>query len=145
MTVQGFEAFVREAEPRLRRALVGHVPRSEVPDALADAFAYAWENWERVSAMDNPVGFLFRVAQSRRRGRRQGFAPPAGGDHVPDFETRLSSAIRGLSRRQRTAVWLVHGCGFTYAETAAALGISASAVGTHVARAMQSLRTALKV
>ena len=67
-----FERFVREVEPRLRRALTGHLDRAQVPDALADAFAYAWQHRERVMAMDNPSGYLYRVAQSKSRARRQG-------------------------------------------------------------------------
>ena len=52
-------------------------------------------------------------------------------------------ALLDLSPMQRQAVWLVHACDWTYAETAEALDISASAVGTHVARGMTRLRTAL--
>ena len=48
-----------------------------------------------------------------------------------------------LSLMQRQVVWLVHACEWTYGETAEALDISASAVGTHLTRAMTRLRTAL--
>jgi len=33
----------------------------------AEALAYAWENWDRLSSMKNPVGYLYRVGQSRAR------------------------------------------------------------------------------
>ena len=65
-----FEGFVREGEPRLRRALVAASGSEEGRDATAEAFAYAWEHWKRVRQMPNALGYLFRVAQSRRRRRR---------------------------------------------------------------------------
>ena len=39
-----FEEFVAAVEPGLRRALLGHLPVDAVPDALGEAFAYAWEH-----------------------------------------------------------------------------------------------------
>ena len=69
-SVAEFEAFVRSAEPRLRRALVAAYGFEDGRDAAAEALAYAWEHWERVRDMPNAAGYLFRVAQSRRWRRR---------------------------------------------------------------------------
>ena len=33
----------------------------------AEAFGYAWENWDRLKAMKNPTGYLYRVGQSKAR------------------------------------------------------------------------------
>ena len=52
-------------------------------------------------------------------------------------------SLAALSERQRAAVVLVHGCGWSYSEVARAIGVTKSSVGTHVARAMQQLRTSL--
>ncbi len=41
-----FEAFVRDAEPRLRRALVAAYGPEQGRDAAAEALAYAWEHWD---------------------------------------------------------------------------------------------------
>lgn len=138
-----FERFVRREEPGLRRALAGHLDREQLPDALAEAFAYAWQHRERVMVMENPSGYLYRVAQSKSRTRRQGWLPWAVDDSVPDIEPGLRPALAALSPAQYRAVWLVHGCGWTYAETAIALDVSASTVGSHVARAMEHLRERL--
>lgn len=138
-----FERFVATGEPRLRRALAGHLPLDQVPDALAEAFAYAWEHWSHVATMDNPIGFLFRVAQSRSRRRRPGFLPGPNSARLPDVEPGLGAAVRSLPDRQRSVVWLVAACGFTYSEAADALGISKSAVGTHLDRALTALRQQL--
>jgi DNA-directed RNA polymerase specialized sigma24 family protein len=96
-------------------------------------------------AMENPGGYLFRVGQSKSRTRKQGWLPWPSDGEMPDFEPGLPLAMQELSPAQSRAVWLVHGCGWTSAETAAALGVSASAVGTHVARALTHLRHRLGV
>jgi DNA-directed RNA polymerase specialized sigma24 family protein len=143
--VAEFEACVRRVEPGLRRALAGHLGRDEVPDALSAAFGWAWEHWERVQTMEHPSGYLFRVGRSGVRARRQGWLPWPSDGRVPDVEPGLPAALAALAPMQRSCVWLVHGCDWTYAETAAALGISASAVGTHVSRALVRLRERLGV
>ena len=140
-----FDEFVMQVEPGLRRALCGHMPIDAVPDALGEAFAFAWEHWDAVSAMDRPGGYLFRVAQSRSRRRMAGLLPLTAIDGAPLVEPGLGRAMRRLPERQRSVVWLVHACGWTYAESAEALGISASAVGTHVARGLARLRAELGV
>lgn len=138
-----FAEFVAEVEPRLRRALAGHLPTDEVPDALSEAFAYAWEHWRDVQALENAAGFLFRVAQSRTRRRKRALPPPPDSVRLPDVEPKLWPAMRALSPMQQSAVWLVHGCGWPYREVGEALGVSASAVGTHLERGMSHLRRVL--
>jgi DNA-directed RNA polymerase specialized sigma24 family protein len=140
-----FEALVERVEPDLRRALAGHVEHSRVDDAVAEALAYAWENRDRVLWMENPTGFLFRVAQSRSRRRREGLIEWAGERELPDVEPGLSSALAGLPPTQASAVWLVHGCGWSYAMVADALDTSTSAVGTHLTRGLERLRQELGV
>jgi RNA polymerase sigma factor (sigma-70 family) len=63
----------------------------------------------------------------------------------PLVEPGLPVALAGLSDRQRTAVVLVHGAGWTLTETARLLGISAGAVSRHVDRALSRLRDSLEV
>src|SRR5690606_6552634 len=114
-------------------------------EATAEALAYGWEHRDRVLAMENPAGYLYRVGQSRTKVRRR-LALPAPDDlRLPEVEPALIPALLDLPDQQRTAVWLVHACGWTYAEAAEAMGISRSAVGTHVSRALDALRRALEV
>jgi DNA-directed RNA polymerase specialized sigma24 family protein len=141
----GFEAFAEDALPRLRRALVGHVGPDGAADAAAEAVAYAWEHWEEVRMMQNPVGYLYRVGQSRSRGRKQGHLPAPESVGIPDVEPSLVTALEALAPRQRTAVWLIHACQWRPGEVAEALGISASAAATHAARGLAHLRDALEV
>ena len=95
--------------------------------------------------LEHPTGYLFRVAQSKARTRKQGFLPWSSADAIPDVEPGLVGALTGLSPAQFHAVWLVHACGWTYPETAEALHISASTVGSHVSRALGHLREQLGV
>lgn len=139
-----FTAFVEEIEPRLRRALVGAVGASEAADATAEALAYAWANWPQVSNMQNPAGFLYRVGQTRSKRHKVPRLPAPDTIGLPDVEPRLVPALLALSERQRVAVWLVHGCDWTYAEAAEALGTSRSALGTHVSRGLARLRALLE-
>lgn len=138
-----FTAFVGEVEPRLRRALVALRGRDAGRDATAEALAWAWEHWAQVQAMDNPAGYLYRVGTSRSREKRRALMPATGDATAPAFEPGLGPALAGLTDRQRSAVVLVHGCGWSYADVAEAIGVTKSSVGTHVARGMEQLRTAL--
>ena len=140
-----FEGFVRESEPRLRFALCAAYGFEEGRDATAEAFAYAWEHWERVRQMPNAVGYLFRVAQSRSRRRRVPVLYDVAGwpDHL--FEPGLPGALAALSRRQRLVVVLVHGLGYTLHEVAELTGMRRTTVQSHSDRGLARLRRKLGV
>ena len=91
-----FEQFVLTTEPGLRRALAGYMSRDAVSDALAEAFAYAWEHRDRVMRLEHPTGYLFRVAQSKARIRKQGFLPWSPVDATPDIEPDLVARAHRL-------------------------------------------------
>ncbi|HUF14259.1 MAG TPA: sigma-70 family RNA polymerase sigma factor [Acidimicrobiia bacterium] len=117
-------------------------------EATAEAFAYAWEHWDRVAGMDNPAGYTYRVGQrvGQRMAKRRDpvdFSRPDSDQ--PMIEPKLAPALSELSSRQRTAVVLVHGLGWTQLETAEFLGLSTSTVQKHVERGMERLRRALGV
>jgi len=140
-----FDVFVMHVQPQLERALAGHLPSPMVGDAVAEALAYAWEHRTRVLPMGNPVGYLYRVAQSRSRRRKQGLLPWKSDDAIPDIEPGLPAALAGLSAKQSQAIWLVHATGMTHVEAGDAMGISASTVANHLERGMTRLRAELGV
>jgi DNA-directed RNA polymerase specialized sigma24 family protein len=146
VTVVSFDDFFRSFEPVLSRALAAGFGFEAGRDAAAEALGYAWQNWARVSAMDNPEGYMYRIAERsamRGRRRRQGlFAVPPSTDGVP-FEPALAPALTRLSLRQRQAVVLVAAYGLTHAEAAALLGIAASSIQNHVERGMNKLKHSL--
>jgi DNA-directed RNA polymerase specialized sigma24 family protein len=140
-----FECFVRETEPRLRRALVAAYGFEDGRDAVAEALGFAWEHWDRVRGMANAAGYLFRVAQSRRRRRKQPVLFDTGGWTEHRFEPGLPAALATLSQRQRVAVVLVHGYGYTQREVAELTGIRPTSVQNHVQRGLARLRVHLGV
>ena len=64
-----FTRFFEEAEPRLRVALGAALGQERGRDAASEALAYAWENWDRLQEMENPIGYLYRVGPSKVRRR----------------------------------------------------------------------------
>jgi len=140
-----FEAFFDAVEPQLRRAHFAVFGLERGPEATAEAFAWAWETWPRARELESPVGYLFRVGQSRTRGRR--FRPvftPATVDD-PLVEPKLGAALVELSESQRAAVVLVHGFGWTLREVAGLRGVKVTSVQTHLERGLRRLRAALEV
>ena len=140
-----FEQFVVRSEPRLRRALLGSVGVERVEDAVAEALAYGFEHWADVAAMTNPVGYLFRVGQSKTRPRRRPHIFRSAPTVVPDVEPGLIDALGALPESQRIAVWLAHGCGWSHAEIGEVLEVTPSTVSTHVSRGLARLRSELGV
>lgn len=142
-----FVSFVEEAEPKLLRALVSAFGSEVGREATSDALAYAWENWSRVSAMDNPVGYLFRVGQSRSRSyrRHRVWFPEVPPRELPNVDPRLPAALGRLSRMQRAAVALLFVEELTEREAGEALGISRASVRKHAERGLAKLRRSLGV
>ncbi len=148
-TTTAFEAFFAEAEPRLRRALTAAYGPDRGREAAAEALAYAWQHWDRVAEMANPVGYLYRVGISRTRARKPieperlaalGPPPTQVGDEV---DPELWEAVTDLSDNQRVAVVLVHAFGWAMRDVADLLGVSVPTVGTHLRRGLATLRRRL--
>ncbi len=146
-SVVRFEEFAATIGVRLRAGLVAAFGPDVGVDAAAEALAYGWQNWNRVGAMDNPSGYLYRVGQTaaRRARRPQGFLPTPPDTDLPDFEPRLLPALEALSDAQRVCVVMVHAYGWGQTEVADLLDVSPSTVRTHLARALTHLQNALEV
>lgn len=144
-----FTSFLEHAGAALRQALISAYGPDVGAEVTAEALAYAWEHWERVVGMRNPAGYLYRVGQSRaRRGifrRPPRYEMPSSRRDLPWFEPGLTAAIAGLSEKQRAAVVLVHGYGWTVTEVAELWGVTFSTVSAHIERGMEKLRKRLGV
>ncbi|MCP3912376.1 MAG: sigma-70 family RNA polymerase sigma factor [Actinomycetia bacterium] len=144
----GFDEFVAEHEPQLRRALVARLGMDRGREALTEALLYAWRHWDRVATMDNPVGYLYRVGTSRAPIER---LAPSLTDRTrsarpePWAEPQLEPALDLLSENQRVAVVLRHSFEWTYDEIAELLDISVSTVRNHLNRGLEKLRQSLEV
>jgi DNA-directed RNA polymerase specialized sigma24 family protein len=65
-----FEDFFRETHAALFRALsLVTGSRQVAEDVMQVAFMKVFERWDRVAAMENPEGFLYRVAMNEFRSR----------------------------------------------------------------------------
>jgi DNA-directed RNA polymerase specialized sigma24 family protein len=140
-----FEAFVIATQPKLSRALAAAYGFENGRDATAEALAYAFEHWDELQHVANLPGYLFRVGQTRGRTRRSRvlFAIPEGDEHA--FEPALPAALASLTERQRLAVVLVHGYGYTLREVSELTGIKPTTVQNHLTRGLARLRAKLGV
>lgn len=146
-TESDFVAFVHRVEPLLLRALVALRGPEDGRDATAEALAWAWEHWPQVHTITNPAGYLYRVGQSKSRERRTRPAVAAEASSAPagtGIDEDLWAALDRLPPGQRTAILLVHGCDWTYEDTAVAMEVSKSTVGTHLQRGLRALRRELE-
>ena len=140
-----FEAFVERVETRLRVALIAVFGPEDGRDAAAAALAFAFEEWDRVSQMENPAGYLYRVGRSSQRKRKQPLWLDVPAEVVPLVEPGLPAAMSELSEKQRLAVVLVHAYAWRRSEVAELAGVSISSIDTHLARGLSKLRRSLGV
>lgn len=140
-----FTVFMKEMEPRLRHALVAVFGQEHGREATADALTYAWEHWDRVGAMENPAGYLYRVGRSHRPIAAIPIFSPVPAHRQPDVEPGLPAALGALSEKQRVAVVMVHAYDWSRQETAALLDVSVSTLDTHLHRGLAKLREGLGV
>jgi RNA polymerase sigma-70 factor (ECF subfamily) len=146
-----FEDFFDSERSRLFGALsVIAGNRFEAEEVMQDSFVRLWERWDRVSAMDDPVGFLYRTAMNlyRKRLRRAATAMRKAANRLPqddalaavearDQATRL---LRTLTAREREALVLTAYLGYSSEEAGRVLGIKANTVRVLATRARASLK-----
>jgi len=147
VTQDDFSVFVKEAEPRLTRALSAAYGIQVGRDATADSIAYAWEHWERIQYMANPTGYLYRVGQTsaRKYMRSDPLFPAVDRVELPHIEPGLPAALTSLTESQRTAVMLLYGLEWSEREVAELLDVDRSTVRSHKDRGIDKLRKALEV
>jgi RNA polymerase sigma-70 factor, ECF subfamily len=152
----GPETLFRENYAALVRALaVVYGDDEAAADAVQEAFIQLCVHWKRVSAYDNPVAWVRRVAINRlinqRRSLRRGAAAlvrlanqDARSGREPAFRTDLEAALEHLPVRQRVAVTLRYVEDLPVADIARSMGISEGSVNQHLNRARAALKPALE-
>lgn len=137
---------------KLRGALCAALGADVGREAAADAMAYGWEHWDRVSGMENPIGYLYRLGRNlggrrhKNHLRTQIYLPSSevvGSE--PWVEPGLPAALAGLPERQRLVVWLLHSADWSMSEVAVVLGLSKATVQRHAERGMAKLRRKMGV
>lgn len=141
---------------RLASLLLDDVGTSE--EVVQDAFIKVQLGWGRLRDPERAPAYLrsavLNGARSRMRGglvRRRHLqsvppdAPPADlGALASDEHRRMIELLRALPTRQREALALRFYADLSEAETAAAMGVSAGSVKTHVHRGLAALRSQLE-
>lgn len=158
-----FEALFREHYPRLCELVHGYVRSREVAeDIVQDLFLTLWSKRRSGGSVELTAAYLFVAARNRalkhlRHGRvvaraheqvaaeRSREAPDRADDDVRYGEATaaVEAAIAGLPDRCREVFLLSRRQHMSYAEIAAALGISVKTVEVQMWRALRKLRAAL--
>ena len=145
-----FESWYQREYPRIVNTLTLTTGDSQVAaDAASEAFVRALAKWDRVSVMERPGGWLYKVAlndarKRLRKARRDrdtavnaAWAPSPTSPVEPDHE--LWSAVARLPKRTREAVVLRYVADLTEPAIADVLGVRRGTVATMLRRAHQSL------
>jgi RNA polymerase sigma-70 factor (ECF subfamily) len=150
-----FELFFEAERRRLFRALYlmsGSVQEAE--ELVQDAFLKLWERWDRVSVMEDPVGYLYRVALNLARSRLRRVVRAAKLPFLPertvepysaaDARDAVVRALASLSARQRQALVLADLLDMDTGEAAALMRISPSTVRSLVSEGHRRMRAVME-
>jgi RNA polymerase sigma-70 factor, ECF subfamily len=120
--------------------------RAAAEDVAAEALARTFVRWRKLRDLPYLDGWVLRVTTNlaldvvRRRPPPPEMRLPVDESEVSTLRLALSQALLSLPTRQREALALRFLSGFTEAEVAQAMGISAGSVKTHVHRGVAALR-----
>src|SRR2546426_5262557 len=133
-----FEEFFRAEHVRLLRALFLVTGSShEAEDLMQEAFVKVWERWDRVGAMGDSTGYLYRTAMNafRSRARRAATATrrilvPGSANPFDAVEAKdeAARALATLTRRQRLALVLTEYLGYSGEDAAAIMRVKPATV-----------------
>ena len=145
-----FETFYGAESARLFRALrLVTGDGQEAEEIVQEAFVRVWERWERVGAMSDPTGYLYRTAMNlyrrayrralrsaRRAVRITPTTDPADAVEARDLFVRW---LRNLTPRQRQAVVLTEFTACDIDRAARVLGIKPGTVRVLISQARAAL------
>ncbi len=146
-----FDGFFEAEHERLYKALYFVTgSRQDAEELMQDAFLKLWERWDRIHTIEDPTGYLFKVALNgfRMRLRHTALAirksPPAAEhrDEFKDAEMRadVRQLLLALTPRQRAALMLVDLLEYPSEQAAGILGVRASTVRSLATQARRTLR-----
>src|SRR5262245_7184076 len=146
-----FDTFYEEEHERLFKALyfiTGN--RHDAQELMQDAFLRMWERWNEIEKIDDPTGYLFRVALNgfRMRRRRAAMAVrkaipvPERRDLFLDAEMRadVRQLLLEVTPRQRAALVLVDLLGYPSEQAARILRVRPSTVRALATKGRTTLR-----
>lgn len=126
----------------------------EAEELMQDAFLSVWQRWDQVREMDNPAGYLCRVAVNGARSRVRRIKLSAKRVIVPgvpedafaaaDLRDELVRALASLTERQRMALVLTDLMDLPADESAKILGIKPPTVRSLASQARAALRVTME-
>ncbi len=147
-----FDSFFEEERERLFKALyfvTGN--REDAEELTQEAFLRLWERWGDIDRIDDPTGYLFRVALNGFRMRRRRAATairklvPVTESSDVFLEAEMRADVRqlllGITPRQRAALLLVDLLGYSSEQAARILHVRPSTVRALATRGRKALRT----
>ncbi|MET9462782.1 SigE family RNA polymerase sigma factor [Streptomyces canus] len=128
-------------------AMTGSLPEAE--DLVQEAFARAWQNWEKVSGYADPEAWVrsvacrirvsvWRKAVNRLTAHRRHGAPDKVPAVSPDY-VAIVAALRRIPYEQRRAIVLHHLVGLSVEETARETEVAPGTVKARLSRGRQSM------
>jgi DNA-directed RNA polymerase specialized sigma24 family protein len=147
-----FEEFYSEQRSAIGRALALTLRDTQLAsEAVDEAMARAYQRWNRVQALDNPGGWVYRVGLNWSRSILRRALRPApvwvtgAGTFIDGggLDPTIDRALAQLSIEQRAVVVCRLLIGYSEAQTAAALGLRPGTVKSRLARATARLQSLL--
>ena len=148
-----FDDFYGATSPRVVRhayALTGNI--TDAQDIAQEAFARAWQRWDRVGTCDSPEAWVRRVAtnlavsQFRRHRTARAAAVQLIARDVPGISpdsVALVAGLRGLPERQRVVLVLHYLADLPVGQIAAELRCPAGSVKAWLSRGRAALTAAM--
>ena len=146
-----FDTFFAEEHERLFKALyfvTGN--RHDAEELMQDAFLRLWERWDEIERIEDPIGYLFRVALNGFRMRRRRAAMsirkvvPVQERRDVFLDAEMRADVRQLllevTPRQRAALVLVDLLGYPSEQAARILRVRPSTVRALATKGRQALR-----
>ena len=146
-----FDAFYAAT----RRRLLGQLTlitgdRDQAQDLLQEAYLRAWQRWGRVEDLDDPAGWVRRVAlrlwvsRWRRtvvalRARPQIARPEATASPASEVRMDVRAALARLPEGQRLVIVLHELCELSIPEVVAETGLAAGTVKSRLSRGRAAL------
>ena len=143
-----FEDFYRSSYRHVFRITWALAGDGAADELAQEALLLAHRRWSEVRDLDDPLGWVKRVARNmaisrfrRRQAELRALVRIGGREQITMSEpaVELWSAVRSLPPRQREAVVLCYLEGMSRSEVAAEMGIGVETVKTHLERARRSL------
>jgi RNA polymerase sigma-70 factor (ECF subfamily) len=145
-----FDAFYSGTVRRLTgqlHAMTGS--RAEAEDCVQEAYARAWQRWEKVSGYGDPEAWVrtvayrvsistWRKSANMRAAHRRHGAPDDASGLSPDY-VAIVAALRQVNAAQRQAIVLHHLVGLSIDEIAAETGAAPGTVKARLSRGRQAM------